>query len=49
MKTSHGSFHQCCNAQAVVDAKRQVIIVADLTDQAADAPHFTDLLDVTIA
>jgi transposase len=49
MKTSDGSFHQCFNAQAVVDADRQVIVAAELTDQAADAPHFTDLLDATIA
>jgi transposase len=49
MKTSDGAFHQCFNAQAVVDAKRQVIVAADVTDQAADAPHFTDLLDATIA
>lgn len=48
-RTSDGSFHQCFNAQAVVDADRQVIVAADLTDQAADAPHFTDMVDATAA
>lgn len=36
MKTSDGSFHQCFNAQAVVDAEHQVIIAADLNGCAAD-------------
>ncbi len=30
MKTSDGSFHQCYNAQAVVDADHQVIIATGL-------------------
>lgn len=36
MKTSDGAFHQCYNAQAVVDAEHQVIVAADVTDCAAD-------------
>ncbi|MGH9618324.1 MAG: transposase, partial [Bryobacteraceae bacterium] len=37
MKTSDGSFHQCYNGQAIVDATAQVIVVAELSDQAPDA------------
>ncbi len=37
MKTSDGSFHQCFNAQAVVDSHAQVIVAAELTDEAPDA------------
>jgi transposase len=36
MLTSDGSFAQCYNAQAVVDADHQVIVAADLTDCASD-------------
>ena len=45
MKTSDGSFHQCYNGQAVVDAAHQIIVAMRLTNQAADAPHLPDLLD----
>ena len=38
MKTADGSYHQCYSGQAVVDAIAQVIVVAELSDQAADAP-----------
>lgn len=48
MKTSDGSFHQCYNAQAVVDDAHQVIIATRLGNCAADAPCFADLLDDTI-
>ena len=37
MKTSDGSFHQCFNGQAVVDSETQVIVAAELSDQAPDA------------
>jgi transposase len=37
MKTSDGSFHQCYNGQAIVDSVAQVIVVAELSDQAPDA------------
>ncbi len=36
MLTGDGSFAQCYNAQAVVDADHQVIVAADLTDCASD-------------
>ena len=36
MKTTDGSYHQCYNAQAIVDSKTQVIVVAELSDEAAD-------------
>jgi transposase len=45
MKTSDGSFHQCFNAQAIVDAKTQVIVAADVTDQAPDAEQLAPTLD----
>lgn len=48
MKTSDRSFHQCYNAQAVVDEAHQVIVATELTNQAADAPHLPDLLAATI-
>ena len=38
MKTSDGSFHQSYNAQAIVDEKAQVIVCAELSNQAADCP-----------
>ncbi len=37
MKTSDGAFHQCYNGQAVVDEAFQVIVCAELADQAPDA------------
>ena len=49
MKTSDGSFHQCYNAQAVVDEAHQVIVATELTNQAADAPHLPSMLDATLA
>jgi transposase len=49
MKTSDGSFHQCYNAQAVVDEAHQVIVATELTNQAADAPHLPSMLDTTLA
>jgi len=36
MKTADGSYHQCYNGQAVVDSVAQVIVVSELSDQAAD-------------
>lgn len=36
MKTSDGSYHQCYSGQAIVDSVSQVIVVAELSDQAAD-------------
>jgi transposase len=37
MKTSDGAYHQCYNAQAVVDSQAQVIVAAELSDEAPDA------------
>jgi len=37
MKTADGAFHQCFNAQAVVDSHAQVILAADASDEAPDA------------
>lgn len=45
MKTSDGSFHQCYNGQAVVDSVAQVIVVAELSDQAPDAEQLEPALD----
>lgn len=45
MKTSDGSFHQCFNGQAVVDAEQQVIVAADVTDCAADVGNLIPMTD----
>jgi transposase len=45
MKTSDGSFHQCFNGQVVVDAKAQVIVAAELSDEAPDARQLEPALD----
>jgi len=48
MKTSDGSFHQCYNAQAVVDDAHQVIVATRLDNSAADNPAFAGVVDETI-
>ena len=45
MKTSDGSFHQCFNAQAVVDEQHQVIVAADVTDCAADVGNLIPMTE----
>ncbi len=45
MKTSDGSYHQCFNGQAIVDSEAQVIVVAELSDQAPDAEQLAPALD----
>src|ERR687887_362899 len=45
MKTADGAFRQCYNAQAIVDATTQVIVVAELSDQAPDARLLGGSLD----
>ena len=45
MKTSDGSFHYCYNTQTVADDAHQVIVATWLTNQSADAPAFTPMLD----
>ena len=37
MKQSNGGFDHCYNAQTAVDAQRQIIVAAELTDCAADS------------
>jgi hypothetical protein len=44
MKASSGEFIQAYNGQAAVDGEAQVIVACDLTNQAADAPHFVPLV-----
>ena len=44
MKTADGSFAQCFNAQAVVDADHQVIIATDLDNCAADSQTFEPMM-----
>ena len=44
MRTADKAFHPCYNGQAAVDARCQVIVAADLSNQAADAPHLPALL-----
>jgi transposase len=49
MKTSDGAFHQCFNAQAVVDDEHQVIVAADINDGAADVANLIPMTAQTIA
>jgi hypothetical protein len=49
MKTADGSFHQCFNAQAVVDAEHQVIVAAEVTDCAADVANLIPMTEQTMA
>src|SRR5438034_5551713 len=45
MKTSDGAYHQCYNGQAVVDARAQVIVVCELSDEAPDARQLAPALE----
>ena len=45
MKTAPGSFAQCFNTQAVVDADLQVIVATDVTNCAADSQTFTPMME----
>ena len=45
MKTADGSFHQCYSGQAVVDSVAQVIVVAELSDQAPDVQQLKPALN----
>lgn len=45
MVNSDKAFIQGYNAQVVVDGKSQVIVAAEVTDQAADAPHALWMMD----
>lgn len=45
MKTADGAFHQCYNAQALVDSHAQVILAADATGEAPDARQLEPALE----
>lgn len=47
MKGSDG-FVQAFNAQAVVDTSSQIVVSADLSNQAADSPHLPSLLEQAV-
>jgi transposase len=49
MKTSDGSFHQCYNAQAVVDEEHQVILATDVDDCAADVANLIPMTEQATA
>lgn len=49
MKTSSGSFEQCYNAQAVVDADHQIIVAADLNSCASDVGNLIPLTEQAAA
>ena len=49
MKTSDGSFHQCFNAQAVVDSEHQIIVATDVTDRANDVADLIPMTEQTMA
>jgi transposase len=48
MKTSDGAFHQCFNAQAVVDDDHQVIVAADVNDCASDVGNLIAMTAQTL-
>lgn len=48
MKTSNKGFDQCGNAQAVANAE-QIIVCADVTDQANDSRQAQPMVDQTLA
>jgi transposase len=45
MKTADGAYHQCYSGQAIVDSKAQVIVAAELSDEAPDARQLEPALD----
>lgn len=45
MKASNKGFDQCGNAQAVVDREHQIIVAADVTNQANDKRQFQPMLE----
>lgn len=45
MKTSDGAYHQCYSGQAVVDGKAQVVVAAELSDEAPDARQLAPALE----
>ena len=49
MLTGDGAFHQCYNAQAVVDADHQVIVATDVGTNAADVGNLIAMTEQTAA
>jgi hypothetical protein len=45
MKRASGGFDQCYNAQTAVDAQAQIIVAAELTNNAADSAQLVPMLD----
>ncbi len=45
MKTSSEGFQQCYNAQIVVDQEKQIIVAADVGNNAADSEYFIPMVD----
>jgi len=45
MKSSDGAFHQCFNGQVVVDSQAQVIVCAELSNEAPDQRQLAPALD----
>jgi hypothetical protein len=45
MKTADGSFHQCFNAQAVVDSKTQIIVACEVSRDAPDVQRLEPALN----
>lgn len=47
MKSSDKAFIQGYNCQVVVDESSQIVVAKEVTSQAADAPHFAEMLEQT--
>ncbi|MGB9825642.1 MAG: IS1182 family transposase [Desulfofundulus sp.] len=47
MKNADKAFVQAYNCQAVVDAKNQIVVAADVTNQAADSQHLPMMMEET--
>lgn len=45
MRSSDKAYIQAYNGQVAVDAESQIIVAAEMTNQAADAPHLLSLVD----
>lgn len=45
MKSADGAFHQCFNGQAIVDSQAQVIVAAEISDEAPDARQLQPALE----
>ena len=45
MKTADGAYHQCYSGQAIVDSTAQMLVAAELSDEAPDARQLEPALD----